>query len=198
VGIGLEVERALTAGERRRLLDAADMLLTTGSLSKDRKRFRRVPCPRRKGFRPFRNRAVIYALIETGMRRSAITRLNLDDVNAGTRSLTVTEKGGLTHKYQISHEGLRAIQEYVAAERQADAEHWNSPALFLAAASRLVQRVARPFTDGNHNAACPASTHRAGEPGCRTLSTGDIRADSFFAQRSEVALDVLRGRLAAP
>ena len=31
----------------------------------------------RKGYRPYRNRAIIYTLIETGMRRAAITKLGL-------------------------------------------------------------------------------------------------------------------------
>jgi hypothetical protein len=38
IGTGREVERALTPAERWRLLDAADLLLTMGERSKDRKR----------------------------------------------------------------------------------------------------------------------------------------------------------------
>jgi hypothetical protein len=38
IGTGREVERALTPAERRCLLDAADLLLTMGGRSKDRKR----------------------------------------------------------------------------------------------------------------------------------------------------------------
>ena len=39
LGTGLEVDRALTAAERRRLLDVADLLLAIGGRSKDRKRY---------------------------------------------------------------------------------------------------------------------------------------------------------------
>jgi integrase len=133
VGIGLEVERALTPGERRKLLDAADMLPQTGGLSKDRKRYKHRERPRRKGFRPYRNRAVVYTLIETGMRRGAITRLNVGDVDVRRKTLTVTEKGAFTHTYHISREGLHAIQDYLDHERADDAAHWHSPALFLPA-----------------------------------------------------------------
>src|SRR5213076_329696 len=78
VGTGLEVDRALTPAERRRLLDAADLLLTIGGRSKDRKRYKTGERPRRRtGYRPYRNRAIVYALIETGMRRAAVTRLDL-------------------------------------------------------------------------------------------------------------------------
>ena len=35
----------------------------------------------RKGYRPYRNRAIMYTLIETGMRRAAITKLNIDHLD---------------------------------------------------------------------------------------------------------------------
>jgi integrase len=135
VGTGLEVDRALTLAERRKMLDAADMLLTVGGRSRDRKRYKTRERPRRKGYRPYRNRAIVYTLIETGMRRAAITRLNLDGVDVRRKTLTVEEKGGSSHTYQISGEGLRAIQDYLSHERGADATHWQSPALFLAAST---------------------------------------------------------------
>jgi integrase len=68
----LELERALTPDERRRLLDAADHFSVLGGRSRDRRRWDiEFPDerPRRKGYRPWRNRAIIYTLIETGMRR---------------------------------------------------------------------------------------------------------------------------------
>ena len=133
VGTGLEVDRALTPAERRRLLDAADLLLTIGGRSKDRKRYKAGERPTRKGYRPYRNRAIIYTLIETGMRRGAISRLDLGSLDVPRKALTVPEKGGYTHTYQISQEGLRAIQDYLTHERPQDAEHWQSAALFLPA-----------------------------------------------------------------
>ena len=135
IGTGLEVERALTPVERRRLLDAADLLLTIGGRSRDRKRYKTGERPRWKGYRPYRNRAIVYTLIETGMRRAAITQLNLDQVDLRRKTLTVVEKGGYTHPYQISREGAQAIQDYLTQERPLDARRWPSPALFLAAAT---------------------------------------------------------------
>ena len=132
IGTGLEVERALTPMER--LLDAADLLLTMGGRSKDRKRYKRGERPQRKGYRPYRNRAIVYTLIETGMRRAAITQLNLDQVDLRRKTLTVVEKGGYEHTYQISREGVQAIQDYLTHERASDAARWPSPALFLAVA----------------------------------------------------------------
>jgi site-specific recombinase XerD len=135
VGNNLEIERALTPSERRKLLDAADLLLLVGGRSKDRSRYRDAERPTHKNYRPLRNRAMIYALIETGMRRAAITNLDLSSVNWKERKLSVEEKGGKTHEYAISKEGIEAIRDYVKEERPADAEHWRSPALFLSAFS---------------------------------------------------------------
>lgn len=135
VGNNLEIERALTPSERRKLLDAADLLLQVGGRSKDRSRYRNAERPTHKNYRSLRNRAMIYALIETGMRRAAITNLDLSNVSWKERKLSVEEKGGKTHEYAISKEGLEAIRDYVEKERPADAAHWKSPALFLSASS---------------------------------------------------------------
>ena len=114
VGTSLEVERALTPSERRKMLDAADLLLRVGGRSKDRNRYRNVERPMHKAFRPYRNRAIIYALIETGMRRAAVTNLDLSSVDWKERTVSVIEKGGTTHSYSISKEGLEAIRDYVS------------------------------------------------------------------------------------
>jgi len=132
----LDVEKALTKSERRNLLDAADMLVVSGGLSKNRRLYKNGQNrPKRKGYRAFRNRAIIYTLIETGMRRTAVVRLDIDDVDFDNRSVKVLEKGGVTHCYKISREGLQAIKDYVDQERDNDFEKWQSPALFLSAST---------------------------------------------------------------
>jgi integrase len=136
VGSGLEVERALTVQERRKMLDAADLLLRIGGESKDRSRNRREgERPKRKGYRAYRNRAIIYTLIETGMRRAAVRNLNLVDVDFKRKSLLVVEKGGGKHRYQISGEGLQAIRDYIEKERAGDESALQLGALFLPAAN---------------------------------------------------------------
>ncbi len=128
----LEIERAITPGERRRLLDAADILLKVGGLSKSRRRYAgQEDRPVRKGYRPYRNRAIIYTLVETGMRRQAVTNINIDNVDSEKRKIVVKEKGGMHHSYQISREGQEAIQDYITRERKLDDDKWGSPALFL-------------------------------------------------------------------
>ena len=109
MGMGLEVDRAITPAERRKLLDAADLLLAIGGLSRDRKRYKTGQRPRRKGYRPYRNRASVSTLIATGMRRGVITKLDVEHVDCRRKTLTVGKKGGYTHTYQISQEGVKAI-----------------------------------------------------------------------------------------
>lgn len=90
--------------------------------------------PRRKSYRPWRNRAIIYLLLETGMRRAAVTHLNLTDIDYKRRSVAVLEKGQLVHRYQISKEGLQAIIDYLTKERETDADYYSHcPAVFLPA-----------------------------------------------------------------
>ena len=152
VGPGLEIERALTESQRRKLLDAADHLPILGGRSRDRRRSKDVEFaderPRRKGYRPWRNRAIVYCLIETGMRRAAVCNLDLGEVDFAQNSVTVREKGGQSHRYKISKEGAKAIQDYLREERGADQEMFpQSPALFLPPATvvnssgRLTPRV---------------------------------------------------------
>jgi site-specific recombinase XerD len=77
----------------------------------------------------------VYTLIETGRRRAAVTKLDIESLGEGHRMLTVAEKGGYTHTYAISREGWGAIPEYLTHERDRDIAHWPSPALFFAAST---------------------------------------------------------------
>lgn len=131
----LAVERALTPSEERQLLDAADLLLEVGGRSRDRRAHGAGSRPRRKGYRPYRNRAIVYTLIGTGMRRAAIGHLNVVDVDFEKRLVTVAEKGGVCQSYHIRREALAAIRDYLEHERCEDETRWASPALFLTAAT---------------------------------------------------------------
>lgn len=135
VGENLDVERAFSPAERRRLLDAADLLPSVWGKSTDRRRnkdIEPVARPRRKYARPWRNRAMIYTLIETGMRRGALVKINLDNIDWIRSLINTTEKGGYTHAYSISDQGLKAIRDYLDNEREQDAGE-GSAALFLPA-----------------------------------------------------------------
>jgi integrase len=128
----LEIERAITPAERRRLLDAADLLPERAGRSCDRKHYRGKERPLRAMSRPWRDRAIVYALIETGMRRSAVTKITVTAIDWSKRTIAVPEKGGAEHRYHVSQEGLAAIRDYLDRERPEDAEAWDdSTVLFL-------------------------------------------------------------------
>ena len=139
VPVGLEIERALSEEECVRLLEAADLFPVIGGRSRDQRRCKNMTLPNerpcRKGYRPYRNRAIVYTLVETGMRRAAVTQLNIDDVDVSRQMVMTTEKGGSRHRYAISKKGLKAIEDYLARERGRDAGAHASPALFLPAAT---------------------------------------------------------------
>ena len=80
-----------------------------GGRSRDRRRHRDIDLPderpRRRGYRPWRNRAIIYSLIETGIRRAAVTNIDLQTVDPARHTLLISEKGGQQRKCRISREG---------------------------------------------------------------------------------------------
>ncbi|MGN7614542.1 tyrosine-type recombinase/integrase [Magnetococcales bacterium HHB-1] len=135
VGNKLDVSRALTPKERKLLLNAVDTLVATGGLSKDRRRYPSHVKPQRKDYRPYRNRAIVYLLIGSGIRRAGVCNLNLDGLNPKKKTVTTLEKGGKTHTCSITKEALGAVQDYITQERQQDDERWDSPSLFLPHAS---------------------------------------------------------------
>jgi len=125
----LDIENAITSEERIKILKTSDNLLTIDAVSKDKNRFKTSKKPTLKYKRPFRDRAVVYTLIETGMRRSDIVNINIDKINFKTRKIYLPNKK--TRKYQISKHGIKAIKDYIKYERALDAEKWQSPLLFL-------------------------------------------------------------------
>jgi len=134
---GLEIERALTPAEVRRILDAADRLPIDAGRSKDRKRYRKMKeRPMRKGARPYRDRAVMYTLVNTGMRRGGICSMTVENISFKEKSIRTLEKGGIEHTYAINRQGLAAVKDYLERERPGDNERWQSNQVFLSEKSR--------------------------------------------------------------
>ena len=69
-------------------------------------------------------------MIETGIRRSAITNLNLADIDFDRRILSALEKGGSVQPYPISKQGMSAISDYLELERAGDQEKCSPMASF--------------------------------------------------------------------
>ncbi len=125
----LDIDNAISSEEREKLLGVADNLVTLTALSKDKHRFKDKEKPQLKYKRPYRDRAIVYTLTETGMRRSDVINITIDKVNFKTKKIFI--KGKKTFKYQISKQGINAIKDYIKKERGKDIVKWQSNTLFL-------------------------------------------------------------------
>src|SRR5512137_2331003 len=54
------------------------------------------------------------------MRKADGVNLNIKGIDWEQRLVAVTEKGGMTHSYPISDQGLQAIKDYITHERHLD------------------------------------------------------------------------------
>lgn len=60
-----------------------------------------------------RDRAIIYTLLTTGIRNTALRMLDIDDVDLEKRELIVTDKGGKVRKYEISDKLYFALDSWL-------------------------------------------------------------------------------------
>jgi len=114
--------------------------------------------------RPYRDRAIIYLLLATGLRREELVNLNLDQIVLGTRSevpakkpvtaetlrkarsvqlVQVRGKNRTLRNVFVSAEARTALADYLERERPGDAAMFTeSVALFLRAASVRLSKAA--------------------------------------------------------
>lgn len=75
-----------------------------------------------------RDRAILLLFMTTGLRKSALSEINLDDIDLLMGTLHVIDKGDKYHSYILSEKTIEALNEWVY-----DRESWNtsSNALFI-------------------------------------------------------------------
>ncbi len=98
--------------------------------------------PRRANGRPKRDRAIVFVMLSTGLRREELVNLDLPQVEPGDpaglraarrgRVWGVRGKGGQERTVFLSSDARLALAEYIEAERSKDADD-GSEALFLSA-----------------------------------------------------------------
>ncbi len=101
------------------------------------------PAPIRERGRPRRDRAIVYVLLSTGLRREELVRLDLDQVVPSDPSMLrkarrasiarVKGKGGTERTVFLSQDARDAVADYIECERPRDAGP-GTKALFLSAA----------------------------------------------------------------
>lgn len=132
--------RALTAEQVRTLKNLCDRLPRFHQLKG--RRHSRAPEPRlRATGRPWRDRAMVFVLLSTGLRREELIRLDVDQLMPGTpeelraarraRIARVRGKGKTERSVFLSADARAALADYLERERPGDAGE--AAALFVSA-----------------------------------------------------------------
>lgn len=87
-----------------------------------------------------RDLCIIMLLLNTGMRRSALFKLDVDSVDLEKQVLTTVDKGGRVQVYDLSSDMVSCLEEWL--EKRGQLADDNEPALFI---SRKMRRLS---TDG--------------------------------------------------
>ena len=139
--------RALSTDQVRSLKNVCDRLEHFHKIKgrrHHRKNNQEGSLPTQAHGRPWRDRAIVYVLLSTGLRREELIRLNLDQVEPSTsevlrsarqaRITRVKGKGKTERTVFLSVDARNALADYLERERPRDAGPTTS-ALFLSAAS---------------------------------------------------------------
>ena len=105
-----EKGKLLTANDFRRILDAVD----NDIFSEVRER----------------NIAILLLFMSTGMRKTALTEINIEDVNLDTATLSVTDNKKKTHVYYLTNTAYDAISDWMDVRGQFVTEE-SGDALFI-------------------------------------------------------------------
>ena len=134
--------RALTAGQVRSLKNLCDRLERFHQLRGQRWAGDNGTVPIRATGRPLRDRAMIYVLLSTGLRREELIRLDLEQVNPHTpaalrqarqgRIARVQGKGNTERTVFLSNDARLALADYLERERPRDVAP-QTTALFVSA-----------------------------------------------------------------
>ncbi len=134
--------RALSESQVRSLKNLCDRLERFHQLRGQRWAGRNGDVPLRAMGRPLRDRAMVYVLLSTGLRREELIRLDLDQVSPHTpdalrqarqgRIARVQGKGKTERTVFLSNDARVALADYLERERPRDVEA-RTTALFLSA-----------------------------------------------------------------
>ncbi len=149
-GLGPLEPRALTAEQVRSLKSVCDRLPRFHQLRGQRWVEAATPPPAHHYARPRRDRAIVFVLLATGLRREELTRLDLAQVVPATatglshapqgRITRVRGKGNTARVVFLSADARAALADYLERERAGDAAP-TSTALFLSAAGLPSRRA---------------------------------------------------------
>ncbi len=133
--------RALSEDQVRSLKNLCDRLERFHQ--RKGRRWKGKQAPLKAHSRPWRDRAIVFVLLSTGLRRQELVDLNVSQLEPNTpeelrkarraRIRRVKGKGGTERTVFLSADARLALADYLEKERQKDATE-ETPALFLSAA----------------------------------------------------------------
>jgi integrase len=142
--------RALSPAQVRSLKNLCDRLERFHRLKGQRWAKDTTAAPVRAHGRPWRDRAIVYVFLSTGLRREELVNLNLDQLMPQTvaglrqarqgRLTGVKGKGGTERTVFLSADARQALADYLEQERLRDAGD-ATPALFLTATGIPARRA---------------------------------------------------------
>ena len=91
-----------------------------------------------------RDRAIIYTLLTTGMRNTALRMLDVSDVDLNKKILTVTDKGGKVITYDMSQKLCSAIDSWLLFRNECvmyESKDQNCKALFVSQQKKRMSSV---------------------------------------------------------
>lgn len=110
----------------------------------------------------YRNQAIIYLFLGTGMRCSALTSLDIEDVDLKNKIVTVTEKGNKVRHYNISDEVCKHIDIWLTSRlTMSFPVQYKSKALFIShngermtstGINYIIKQISSKVTDKNISA----------------------------------------------
>lgn len=98
-----------------------------------------------------RDLAILMLFMQTGMRETALTEINVDDINFDTKTLTIIDKGHEHHVYVLSDKMLDVLQEWLYHREVFLLDYEDTDALFISVnrkriTSSAVSKIVRKYT----------------------------------------------------
>lgn len=84
-----------------------------------------------KTWKDYRDHAVILLMLNTGMRRTALTRINISDYSKEDKSITVTDKGSKVRKFILNNNMCNVLDQWLDVRMTLEVANKDSNAMFL-------------------------------------------------------------------
>ena len=99
-----------------------------------------------------RDKLIISLFMTTGMRKTALTEINLEDINIDKRTLQVVDKGNKYHVYYLSDDIISLIDEWLS-DREVMLNGRESAALFVSdngnrLTGNAITKIVQKYSEG--------------------------------------------------